>query len=114
MEDKCIGGKRPRQHHHESQPINKVQGHLAKFEDVFPTMKLGAQKEKEGLTVLHQPMVEKPPPPLSTPDREPADTDTDPQLLDHSEALNLRLTDSGFLKANIITIVWSRKKPIAN
>ena len=67
-----------------------VQGHLAKFEDDFPTMKLRAQKEKEGL-------INTPPThgsktstsSLPTPDREPADADTDPPLLGHPEALNI-------------------------
>ena len=42
-----------------------VQGHLAKFEGDFPAMKLRAQKAKEGLTIPHQPIEAKPPPPLS-------------------------------------------------
>eukprot|EP00064_Thunnus_orientalis_P002538 superscaffoldBa00000190_g2545 len=51
-------------------------------------MKLSAQKEKEGHTNTPPTQGSK----ISTsslplPDREPADTDTDPSLLEHSEAL---------------------------
>ena len=63
-----------------------VQGHLAKFEDVLPTMKLRAQKEKEHLTNTLPTHGSK----TSTSTSFPlSDSDTNPPLLEHSEALNI-------------------------
>ena len=56
-----------------------VQGHLAKFEDVFPTMKLRAQKEKERLTNTPPTHGSKTSTSFPMSDREPADADTEPK-----------------------------------
>ena len=66
-----------------------VQGLLAKFEDVFPTMKLRAQNEKERLKNTPPTHGSKTSTSFPTSDREPADADTDPPLLEHPEALNI-------------------------